>query len=132
MTEPVETLTTEDTLEEVAAKEMFSTRALLKFLLWLVGVLILLSIGNFLRSYVVQDAADKSTDAATRVEITSVEGRDAAVGTLNELRAIVARSEANSQSQPALSNQQVIDALIAIARIEGFLCGGPCPTTPPP
>lgn len=106
----------------------------LRTLKWLVAVLIVISAGNFVRSFYNQEAADKSTDAseqaedaADRIGEVATEGRDASVDTLNELRVILAEIEANQADQPELNNQLIVDSLKSIARMENFLCGGPCP-----
>jgi hypothetical protein len=106
----------------------------IKVLIWLVSILIVLSAGNFIRSYYVQDSVDKATHAGELAIIasenakdTSVEGRDASLETLAELRAILARIEDQNTAEPDLQNQAILDALQAIARIEAFICEGPCP-----
>lgn len=107
-----------------------------KLLLWLVAVLIIISIGNMARSFIVQNSADESTRAAERVEktqvefrSTSIEARDAARESLAELRRIIARFEQNND-EPDLQNQAIIEALQAVARIEAAICGGICPEPP--
>lgn len=112
-----------------------------RFLTWLVVILIVISIGNFFRTYVNQDATDKAQeaaetagtaasnaqDAANTAAETAGEGRDVSLDTLAELRAIIAQVNASSEGQPEINNQIVIDAFAAIARMEAFLCNGPCP-----
>ena len=96
-----------------------------RFIKWLVIVLIVISLGGFIRSFQVQDSAEKAVDASKEAvsasntaEGISEESRDAALSSLEELRAAIQQS----QSNPAVAN-----ALQAIFRIEAALCGGPCP-----
>lgn len=119
----------DETTEEVSPNEDHETvlLAAVRMLKWLVVILIVVSAGNLARSFVNQQSTDKATQAAERVEATSIEGRDASVETLKELRQILANLEAADEGEPDLSNQAILDALQAIARIEGFVCGGPCP-----
>lgn len=107
---------------------------LVKSLRWAVVIIAVLLLGSLIRSYAVEDAADNAADAADEatdaaelnVEITT-EGRDAAQDTLAELRAVVSDLQAAQEAEPDLQNQAIIDALAAVARIEGYLCGGVCP-----
>lgn len=106
----------------------------IRFLKFLVSILVVLAAGLLLRSWPEQSQADKIEDAAhlaeaasLRAENTSIESRDAAVVTRDELRAVIAELEAAREAEPDLQNQAIIDALAAIARIEGRICGGPCP-----
>lgn len=121
-----------DVREDVVTEREGTVTGSIRLLKWLICVLIVMSIGNFARTFVNQEATDKSTDAAKqaeaaaeRAELISVESRQAALDTLQELRAVVARAEANNDD--SLSNQVIVEALQSIARIEGFLCGGTCP-----
>lgn len=127
-----------DKEDKVAEKEQnVQTRAgrvtgSTRLLVWLVVVLIVLSAGNLIRSFVNQNATDRSTQAseettaaAQRIENTTIEARDAAVDTLNDLRAALARYSADAEE--GLTNEFIVNALTAITRIEVHLCGGPCP-----
>ena len=103
-------------------------------LIWLIVVLIIISIGSFVRSFIVQESADDAENAAqTAIVVTnrandiSLEGRDASLKTLDELHAILDSIKDTNTNEPDLQNQAIIDALEAIARIEGQLCGGRCP-----
>lgn len=100
----------------------------LRMIKWLVIVLIVISSGNFIRTFYLQDAAEKTYDAAVRVELTSIEGRDASVDTLRELRQIIADfQESNADGSVEERNRIISEALESIFRMENFLCGGPCP-----
>ena len=120
--------------ESNVAKKETKVASSVRVLIWLVVVLIVISIGNFSRTFVNQTSTDRATEAsnaatAAAVEIrqTSEQGRDASLETLAELRAILATLEASNSDQPDLNNQAILDALQAIARIEAFVCGGTCP-----
>lgn len=123
-----------DVREDVVTEREGSVVGSIRLLKWLICVLIVISAGNFIRTFVNQNATDKSTmaarnaeEAAHRAQEISIESREAALDTLQELRAVVARAQANSADQPELANQAILEALQSIARIEGYLCGGPCP-----
>lgn len=98
----------------------------IRIITWLVVVLIVISGGNFIGSIITKNATDDIIQSADEIKVTTKEGRDASVDTLNELRAILARIRA-SGDEPDVQNQAIIDALQAIARIEAFVCAGPCP-----
>lgn len=123
-----------DVREDVVTEREGTVSGGIRVLKWLVSVLIVISMGNFMRTFVVQDATDRATEAAREateaansVKGTSAEGRDASLETLAELRAILQQIEERNQNDPGPGNQAIIEALQAIARIEGFICGGPCP-----
>lgn len=97
-------------------------------LTWLVVILVVLTVVSVARSYIVQDAAESAEAAAKTVGSTADQARDAAIEARDELRAAVkALEESRDPNEPDLQNQAIIDALEAIARIEVYLCGGPCP-----
>lgn len=104
-------------------------KSVARMLKWLVVVLIVISAGNFIRSFYNQDATDKATAAAESVETTASEGRNAAVNVEKTLTEILAQLE-DSSGEPGSNSQDVQEALLAIARIEGFLCGGKCEPVP--
>jgi len=123
-----------DEREGRAEQRESTVEASVRIIKWLVVVLIVLSIGNFLRTFVVQDSTDESTkaseeatEAAESLQVTGEEARDASLETLHELQAITKKLEEQNAGEPDLQNQAIIDALAAVARIEGHLCGGPCP-----
>jgi hypothetical protein len=107
---------------------------LLIFIRWGLILVTVLVFGSFIRSFVVQDQVEKVNDAANNAltasqsaDNNSVLGRDAAIevrDTLNEILAQLQQSEGTS------NQQQVNNALQAIARIEAFLCNGVCPEPP--
>lgn len=106
----------------------------IRFLKFLVCVLVVLAAGLLLRSWpekeqadTIENAAHLAEAASLRAEKTSIESRDAAIVTRDELRAVIAQLEAAREAEPDLQNQAIIDALQAIARIEARMCGGPCP-----
>jgi len=101
------------------------------FIGWMCVLLAVLMAGNFIRSFYVEDAADKATSSAESVSNVAVEGRDASIDVQATLHDILDELETASEtSQPDLNNQAIIDSLQAIARIEGYLCSGPCPEVP--
>lgn len=107
---------------------------LVKWLLFMCVIITVLVVGSLARSFVVQDAADQGTAAARqaivaaeRSDTTSQEARTAAIEARDELRNAINAAEASGE--PDVQNQAIIDALAAIARIEEYLCGGPCPTS---
>lgn len=108
-------------------KREWSLEKLVKFLVWLVCVLIVISTASFIRSFSVQDSADDATKAANRVETSSIEGRDAALETLQGFRRVITEYEESRANQPQIDTQFVVETFQAIARMEAFLCQGPCP-----
>lgn len=97
---------------------------LAKWLLFMCVIITVLVVGSLVRSFAVQDAADNATAAAKQSDATSQEARTAAIEARDELRAAIDRTRNDSGVQ----DQAILDALAAIARIEEYLCGGPCPT----
>jgi TolA-binding protein len=97
-----------------------------KILPWLVAVLAVLVAMSLWRSFVVEDAVEHVDEAAAEVRDVSTEGRQAAIEARDELRDAVRAIEEANEGEPELQNQAIIAALEAIARIEVYLCGGPC------
>jgi hypothetical protein len=123
-----------DVREDTVSEREGSISGAVKMIRWLTIVLVVISAGNFVRSFFTEAASEKAVDAAhtaeeasNRAETTSVEGRDASLETLAELRAILARINENNEDEPDLTNQAIIEALQTIARIEAAVCDGPCP-----
>lgn len=99
-----------------------------KILPWLVVILLVLTVGSIIRSYIIQDAVTEVQTAADDVGTTAEEARDAAIEARDELRTAITAIEATREpGEPDLQNQAIIDALAAVGRIEIYLCGGPCP-----
>lgn len=101
-------------------------QVLVKWLLFMCVIITVLVVGSLARSFVVQDAADHATAAAERSDATSQEARTAAIEARDELRTAIEATRRNN-NEPDVQNQAILDALAAIARIEEYLCGGPCP-----
>lgn len=123
-----------DVREDIVTEREASVTGSIRFIKWLLLVLIVISVGNFTRTFVNQDTTDRAIVAShnaemasKNAEIVSIESRQAALETLSELRGIIARAEERDEEQPDIQAQAIIEALQAIARIEGFICGGPCP-----
>lgn len=99
---------------------------LTKWLLFMCVIITVLVVGSLVRSLAVQHAADQATTAAEKSDATAHDARTAAVEARDELRAAIAAVKKRND-EPDVQNQAILDALAAIARIEEYLCGGPCP-----
>jgi hypothetical protein len=95
-------------------------RRILRYMLWL------LVVGTVLMALTYKAAGDLD-DSVGKLEGTTQEAKKAAAEARDELRAAIRRIEAVDPEQPSLNNQDIVNALAAIARIEDYLCGGPCP-----
>lgn len=103
-------------------------RGSMSFTDWMMIVITVLMVGSLLRSIIVQEQVEKVQDAAEITTDVAAAARDSADAALQELRAAIRAVEDAGEDEPELQNQAIIDALQAIARIEGFLCGGRCET----
>lgn len=105
------------------------SRALLRVLAVLVVVVFVVAVGLQFQVSARNRTLDKFGAQLDRFEAqlntsdaTTREARDAAVASKKALEDALARAEGGS-----VERQAIVDALAAIARIERFLCGGPCP-----
>lgn len=87
-----------------------------RYLIIMCFVLIVIATASIIRSFVVQDAVEK-------IEVIENEQTRKQAETLAELREAVNRSNSGGA--------ETAEAVAAIHRMEGYLCGGPCPPPPP-
>jgi hypothetical protein len=105
-----------------------------RFIVWLCFVLVVLTAGTLARSFITQGRLDKLDDVIYRTEAAvsqtydvSENAKTAAESALKELRAAIRAIEESGSDQVPLNNQAINEALIAIARLENYLCNGRCP-----
>lgn len=103
-------------------------------LFWIVAVLTFLLVGNMVGSVVAKNQLESFRDSVEETEIAATNtvevasaARESADAALNELRVAVSAIEQANSEEPDLTNQAILDALAAIARLEVFVCGGVCP-----
>jgi hypothetical protein len=103
--------------ETSAAGRDDTLHKLVRVLIVLTIVLCVLSLASTVRSFVVQAAVNEIENIETDQTRTADETNQVARDTLAELRLAV----------PEEGDTTTADAVAAIHRMEGFLCGGPCP-----
>lgn len=108
----------------------------IRFVKWACVIIAILTLGSLLRSQVFQGQIDQISDAVESLEESSSQTKesadhasDASEAALQELRDAITAVQKSREDQPSLTNQAILDALQAIARLEAHICGGPCPET---
>lgn len=100
---------------------------------WLLAISTVLTVTIVGLGYIINDL-DNDVENASEARHTldgNVEELTAEIVDLDKtIRDVI--EESQNPDQPPLDNQAVIKALETIARIEGYLCGGPCPTKETP
>lgn len=105
-----------DVREDIVTERESTVIGSIRLLKWLVVVLVVISAGNFVRTFYNQDASEKAIIAAERVEKIAAQARD-----------ILVRFEEAANANDGPENEAVIEAVLAIIRLERFICDGPCP-----
>lgn len=106
-----------------------------RVILWACFILFILTLVSIIRSYYVEDSIDQLDQSVDQLDINTIElttqtnlAKDAAVEARDSLNDAIAEAKKNNSGS---SGEAISNALASIARIERYLCGGPCEETQP-
>jgi DNA anti-recombination protein RmuC len=121
-----------DVLDEVEEHANMLHR-LMKVLLWLTLVLFVLTLTSLLRSFQISASVSSLDSALKELDVHTVEltertdaAREAAIDARDSLNSAIDRFEQERDAGGRSTPNEIQEALSSVARIENYLCGGPC------
>ena len=96
-----------------------------KIIIWVAVILFITAALSVFRAFQLVDSVEELEDTTVNLTVETSEAREASVDARDSLEEAIAELEARRTEN--VPSAEIAAALQAVARIEQYLCGGPCP-----
>jgi hypothetical protein len=110
-------------VQDVATEYHDLLRRQIRIIMWITVVLFVIAIASIFRSYQIELSVEKLDTHTEELAVQTKAAREAAIEARDSLQKALKEAE---DRQAESSPTAIRDALLSIARIETYLCGGPC------